>query len=61
MERPVTWLHGLWVLVFAADAARGGHETAHQLGAIALGLLFLALLVSELRSNRQKSDSELSH
>jgi hypothetical protein len=59
MERPVTWLHGVWVLVFAVDAARPGHETAHQLGAIALGLLFASLLVSELRSNRQKSDSDL--
>jgi hypothetical protein len=60
MDRPVTWLHGLWVLVFAVDAARPNSETAHQLGAIALGLLFGALFVSELRSNRQKADSEIS-
>jgi hypothetical protein len=58
MTGGVSWMHAGWVLVFAADAARGGHETAHQLGAIALGLLFGVLLVSELRSNRQEQDSE---
>lgn len=52
----VSALSGLWVLVFAVDAVRSGGGRDHQLGAIALGLLFLTLIVSELRAHRRSDD-----
>lgn len=55
MEHPraVSGLHATWLLVFAVDAMRSGHGRAHQLGSLALGLLFATLLVLELRSYRR--------
>lgn len=44
-------LHGIWLIVFAVDAALPGRGQAHQLGALALGLLFGVLLLSERRSS----------
>ena len=52
-------LSGLWVLVFAVDALRPDGAREHQLGAIALGLLFLTLVVSELRSYRRRRDEDV--
>lgn len=49
-------LSGLWVLVFVVDAVRSGGGRDHQLGAMALGLLFLTLIVSELRAHRRSDD-----
>ncbi|MCW2601139.1 MAG: hypothetical protein JWM02_2968 [Frankiales bacterium] len=49
-RRPLTALHGLWVSVFALEALFKGSDLAHQLGAVGLGLLFLSLLITELRS-----------
>ena len=55
----VSALSGLWVLVFAVDALRPGGAREHQLGAVALGLLFLTLVVSELRSYRRRRDEDV--
>lgn len=55
-SRPVTALHGLWVAVFAVEATFKGHDLGHQIGALALGLLFGGLLVGELRSHQQEHD-----
>ncbi len=52
-------LSGLWLLVFAVDALRSGGGRDHQLGAIALGLLFLSLIVSEWRAHRRPTDDDL--
>lgn len=56
----VSALSGLWVLVFAVDAVRSGGGRDHQLGAIALGLLFLTLIVSEVRAHRRTRDEDLT-
>ncbi len=48
--RPVSPLHGLWVLVFAVEALVKNADRAHLLGGIALGLLFAVLVATELRS-----------
>jgi len=53
-------LSGLWVLVFAVDAVKSGGGLDHQVGAIALGLLFLALIVSEWRAHRRTRDEDLT-
>ena len=45
-------LHGLWVSVFAIEALVKGDDLGHQLGALILGVLFTALVVSERRSHR---------
>jgi hypothetical protein len=46
--------HVTWLLVFAVDASLAGHGRAHQLGALALGMLFATLIVGELRAGRQQ-------
>lgn len=56
----VSALSGVWLLVFAVDATRAGAGRDHQLGAIALGLLFLTLIVSEWRAHRRTSDDDLA-
>lgn len=48
--RPVSALHGVWVLVFAVEALVKNADPMHLLGAIALGLLFAVLVATELRS-----------
>ncbi|MCW2499295.1 MAG: hypothetical protein JWN87_971 [Frankiales bacterium] len=50
---PVSPLYGLWLAVFAIDASLAGRGWDHQLGALALGLLFTGLLVGEHRSARR--------
>jgi hypothetical protein len=50
--RPITVLNGVWVLVFLFEATFKGDDRGHQIGALALGILFTTLLVTELRSNR---------
>ena len=46
--------HVAWLLVFAVDASLGGHGRAHQIGALAFGLLFATLVVGELRADRRQ-------
>ncbi len=53
--RPVSALHGLWVLVFAVEALVKNADPAHLLGAVALGLLFAVLVATELRSSGRRS------
>ena len=60
MSRPaprhaVSWWHVVWLLVFALDATLTGRGRSHQMGAVALGLLFGALVVSEVVSTRRDS------
>jgi hypothetical protein len=50
---PVSPLYGLWLAVFAIDASLAGRGLEHQLGALALGLLFTGLLWSEVVSHRR--------
>jgi hypothetical protein len=52
--RPITVLNGLWVLVFLFEASFKGDDRGHQIGALALGILFTTLIVAELRSYRSK-------
>lgn len=47
--------HVVWVLVFAIDAVLQGRGRSHQMGAVALGLLFGALVVSEVLATRRES------
>lgn len=44
----------LCLLVFVTDAALPDRGVSHRIGAIALGLLFGGLVVSELRANRKR-------
>lgn len=53
-RRPVSALHGLWVSVFVFEATFKGDDLGHQLGAVFLGLLFVTLIVTELRSHRSE-------
>jgi hypothetical protein len=46
--------HIAWLSVFALDASLAGHGRSHQLGAVALGMLFATLVVGELRANRRQ-------
>jgi len=48
--------HVVWVLVFAIDAVLTGRGRSHQLGAVLLGVLFAALVVSEVVATRRESD-----
>jgi hypothetical protein len=54
-SKPVTALHGVWVAVFALEATFKGDDLGHQMGALVLGVLFSALLLTELRSHREES------
>ena len=60
MSRPTTrhavsvW-HVLWLSVFAVDAAITGAGRSHQMGAVALGVLFAVLVVTEVLSTRRRS------
>ena len=56
----VSALSGLWLVVFAVDGLRSGAGRDHQLGAIALGLLFLTLIVSELWAHRRRQDEDVT-
>jgi hypothetical protein len=56
----VSALSGLWLLVFAVDALRSGGGLDHRVGAIALGMLFLGLVVSEWRAHRRTRDKDLT-
>ncbi|MGB8652454.1 MAG: hypothetical protein WCD35_17540 [Mycobacteriales bacterium] len=58
--RPVSALHGLWLSVFGIDAALNGGGLDHQLGALALCLLFGGLVVSEVTS-QSRPPSEPHH
>ena len=42
-----------WLLVFAVDASLQGRGRGHQMGAVALGVLFATLVVTELRATRR--------
>jgi hypothetical protein len=55
----VSALSGLWLLIFAVDALRSGGGLDHQVGAIALGMLFLTLVVGEWRAHRHRSDDDV--
>ena len=46
--------HVAWLLVFALDASLQGRGRGHQLGALALGMLFATLVVGELRAARRQ-------
>lgn len=50
--RPVTVLNGVWVLVFVFEATFKRDDRGHQIGALALGLLFATLIITEIRSYR---------
>lgn len=52
--RPLSPAQGWWLLVFAVEATQDGSGRSHQLGAIALGLLFSVLLIGEVRSSRSR-------
>jgi hypothetical protein len=54
-RRAVSPWHVMWLLVFALDATLQGHGRGHQMGAVGLGLLFAALVVSEVVSTRRDS------
>lgn len=47
--------HAVWLLVFALDATLEGHGRSHQMGAVALALLFGFLVVSEVVATRRDS------
>ena len=47
--------HGVWLLVFAVDASLAGRGRGHQVGALALGVLFAALVVSEVLATRRST------
>jgi hypothetical protein len=47
--------HVLWLLVFALDASLQGRGRGHQMGAVALGLLFAVLVVGEVIATRRDS------
>jgi hypothetical protein len=51
-RRRTSALHGVWLSVFGVEAILKGDDLAHQLGALALGGLFTALVVTEVRSRR---------
>ena len=48
--------HVVWVLVFAIDATLEGHGRSHQMGAVALLLLFGTLVVTEVLATRRSQD-----
>ena len=48
-ERSRSGWHGVWVSVFGVEALFKGDDLGHQIGALALGMLFTALVISELR------------
>lgn len=52
---PVSAIHGMWVSVFGIEAVVKGDDLGHQLGALILGVLFTALLVTERRSHRREA------
>jgi hypothetical protein len=54
-RRSVSLWHVVWLLVFALDATLQGRGRSHQMGAVGLGLLFAALIVSEAVATRRDS------
>ena len=42
-----------WLLVFAVDASLEGRGRGHQVGALALGVLFATLVVTEVLAARR--------
>ena len=52
---PVSAVHGMWVSVFGIEAVVKGGDLGHQVGALVLGVLFTALVVTERRSHRINS------
>lgn len=54
----VSALSGLWLVIFGVDASLSGGGRSHQLGALALGLLFAGLVITEVRSHRRPPDTE---
>ena len=42
-----------WLVVFAIDASLQGRGRGHQMGAVALGVLFATLIVSEVLAARR--------
>ena len=49
-EKHVSLLHGLWLTIFAVDAALVGRGWDHRLGAFLFLVFFSYLVVGELRS-----------
>jgi hypothetical protein len=43
-----------WLLVFAVDASLAGRGRSHQLGDVALGVLFATLVVTEVLAARRQ-------
>jgi low temperature requirement protein LtrA len=43
-------LHGLWLSVFVFEAVFKSQQVSHLVGALALGLLFAVLVVTEHRA-----------
>ena len=43
-----------WLVVFAVDASLQGRGRSHQLGALALGVLFATLVVTEVLAARRQ-------
>ena len=52
-ERSTSGWHGIWLSVFGVEALFKGDDLGHQIGALVLGMLFTALVITEQRSVRK--------